>query len=102
MRLICRVRELRKALVVVLQGPIQRERDRIRAEFLGVNGLMPLLMKQRHGTHWTAAERVELAHHLRALAFLSPYLLVFLMPGSFVLFPLVAWWLDHRQIETSK
>jgi hypothetical protein len=58
---------------------------------------MPLLMKQRNGTRWTAAERVQLAHHLRNVASLSPYLVVFLMPGSFMLFPLVAWWLDRRR-----
>jgi len=80
-------------------SPLQRERDRIRAEILGIHGLMPLLMKQRNGLHWTAEDRAQLSHHLRHLTALSPYLVVFLAPGSFVLFPVVAWWLDRRRLR---
>ncbi|MEP6959461.1 MAG: hypothetical protein ABI980_12090 [Nitrospirota bacterium] len=60
---------------------------------------MPLLIKQWNGLHLTADERGQLADHLRTLALLSPYLVVFLAPGSFVLFPVVAWWLDRRQLK---
>jgi hypothetical protein len=58
---------------------------------------MPLLMKQRNGVRWTAEERAQLSQHLRSLTYLSPYLLVFLVPGSFVLFSVIAWWLDRRR-----
>lgn len=58
---------------------------------------MPLLMKQRNGVRWTADERAQLSHHLRNLISLSPYLVVFLVPGSFVLFSVIAWWLDRRR-----
>ena len=78
-------------------APISREGDRIRAEMLGIQGLLPLLMKQRNGSRWTSAERAQLRGHLRSLTSLSPYLLVFLAPGSFVLFPVLAWWLDRRR-----
>jgi len=60
---------------------------------------MPLLMKQRNGVRWTAEERMQLAHHLRHLTDLSPYLVVFLAPGSFILLPVVAWWLDRRRLK---
>jgi hypothetical protein len=78
-------------------APLRREGDRIRAEMLGIQGLLPLLMKQRNGNRWTPAERTQLRCHLRSLTSLSPYLLVFLAPGSFVLFPVLAWWLDRRR-----
>jgi len=90
---------LLKKLFAPLQGPLQRERDRIRAALFEVHGLMPLLMKQRNGARWTADERAQLSHHLRNLASLSPSLVVFLAPGSFVLFPVVAWWLDRRRLK---
>src|SRR5262249_42482190 len=92
-------REFVTKLLAPFQGPLQRERDRIRAEILGIHGLMPLLMKQRNGLSWTAEDRTQLSHHLRQLTDLSPYLVVFLAPGSFVLVPLVAWWLDRRRLK---
>jgi peptidoglycan/LPS O-acetylase OafA/YrhL len=42
-------------------------------------------MKQRNGVRWIADERAQLSRHLRNLTSLSPYLVVFLAPGSFVL-----------------
>lgn len=79
------------------QEPFHRERDRIRAEIISCQGLMPLLMKQRNGAPWTADERKELVDHLRRLSSLGPYLLALIAPGSFVLLPLMAWWLDRRR-----
>ena len=79
------------------QAPLLRERDRIRAEMQGIQGLLPLLMKQRNGSRWTPVERRQLRSYLRSLTSLSPYLLVLVAPGSFVLFPLMAWWLDRRR-----
>ena len=84
-------------LRAVLQDPWQRERQRIRAEF-GAQGLMPLLMKARNGAGWTKDERIQLWHHLREIASLSPYLIALLAPGSMVLLPVVAWWLDRRRV----
>jgi hypothetical protein len=79
------------------RDPFQREKDRIRAEILSFQGLMPLLMQQRNGRRWTVEERAQLAQHLRHLQSLSPYLLMLLAPGSFALLPLLAWWLDRRR-----
>jgi hypothetical protein len=64
---------------------------------LGIQGLLPLLMKQRNGNKWTPDERAQLRCHLRSLTSLSPYFLVFLLPGSFILFSVLAWWLDRRR-----
>ena len=73
-----------------------RERQLIIVELSRVRGLMALLMKPRNGMRWTAEERAELLVQLRALMYLSPYLATLALPGSFLLLPLLAWWLDRR------
>jgi hypothetical protein len=75
----------------------QRERDYVLREVLKVKGLMPLLMKQRNGLRWSAAERRELKETLKALSNLSPYLLALAVPGSMLMLPMLAWWLDRRR-----
>jgi hypothetical protein len=78
-------------------APFNRERDRIRAEMQRIQGLLPLLMKERNGSRWSPDERAQLQDHLRNLRALAPYVLVLLAPGSFILLPLLAWWLDRRR-----
>ena len=75
----------------------QRERDQVLAEVGRIKGLMPLLMKPRNGMRWTPDERTELTLQVRAVVRLSPYLALMILPGSFVLLPLLAWWLDRRR-----
>lgn len=75
----------------------RREQREVRAEIGRIHGLMPLLMKHRNGSPWSPQERRDLHEQLRALAHVSPYLLVFLLPGSFLALPLLAWWLDRRR-----
>ena len=67
------------------------------ADIVRMRGLMPLLMKNRNGGTWTAAERAELLIQLRILSRVSPYLLFLLLPGSALLLPVYAWWLDRRR-----
>lgn len=75
----------------------KRERERLIAEFSKVRGLMPLLMKRRNGGQWQRGERQQLLEQLRALKNLSPYLVVLALPGSVLLLPVLAWWLDRRR-----
>jgi hypothetical protein len=75
----------------------KREARYVLAELLAMRGLMPLLMKARNGGQWTAAEKAELLSQLRRLSRLSPYLLFLLLPGSALLLPAYAWWLDRRR-----
>lgn len=77
-----------------------REKKHLLGEILQVRGLMPLLMKQRNKGKWTAEDRAELAVHLRRLSDLSPYLVVLALPGSFILLPALAWWLDRRRTRS--
>ncbi len=74
----------------------RRQRDELLAEIHEIQGLLPLLMKRRNGGHWSRADRRELRRELGALAHVAPYLIVLALPGSFVLLPLLAWWLDRR------
>lgn len=75
----------------------RRERMHIAAQLGTVKGLMPLLMKRRNGSRWSRAERADLHGQLRALTYLSPYLILLALPGSFLMLPVLAWWLDRRR-----
>jgi hypothetical protein len=54
-------------------------------------------MKARNKQRWTREDRAELRMHLQRLSNISPYLIVLALPGSFLLLPLLAWWLDRRR-----
>lgn len=75
----------------------EREKKYILGEVLQVKGLMPLLMKPRNKQKWTAEDRAELRQHMQRISRLSPYLVVIVLPGSFMLLPALAWWLDRRR-----
>lgn len=77
----------------------KRQRDLLITEFAQIKGLMPLLMRHRNGGRWSPDERRALQLQLKALAHLSPYLVVLVLPGSFVMLPVLAWWLDRRRIR---
>jgi hypothetical protein len=88
---------MRPGLMNKMVDAQRRERDLILSEFVKAKGLMPLLMKRRNGGSWSRTERVELHERLRALANISPYLFVLILPGSFAFLPMLAWWLDRRR-----
>ena len=75
----------------------ERERRALLAECVQVSGLMPLLMKPRNKQAWSEADKRELQVHLNRLRNLSPYIVVFVMPGGFAMLPVLAWWLDRRR-----
>jgi hypothetical protein len=77
----------------------RREVCRILRELALARGMMPLLMKARNGNQWSADEKVEILGHLRRMAHLSPYLIALLLPGSVLLLPAYAWWLDRRRLN---
>jgi len=76
---------------------VQKERNYLIAEMVQVRGLMPLLMKRRNRQPWSEADRQELRAHLRRLRDVSPYIAVVVLPGGFVMLPVLAWWLDRRR-----
>jgi hypothetical protein len=75
----------------------EREKKYLVNEILQVKGLMPLLMKPRNKQRWTREDRAELRVHLQRLSDISPYLIVLALSGSFLMLPVLAWWLDRRR-----
>jgi hypothetical protein len=95
-----RVIKLRNAGVTAfraIRDLTEREKKYLLNEILQVKGLMPLLMKPRNNQRWTPEDRAELKGHLRRLSDISPYLIVLALPGSFLMLPALAWWLDRRR-----
>lgn len=74
-----------------------REKNRLRQELGKIKGAIPLLMKPRNGLKWTAQDRHELQRMLRAASAVYPYLIIWALPGSILLLPLLAWHLDARR-----
>ena len=75
-----------------------REKNRIRGELSQIKGALRLLMKQRNGGgSWSAEERAQLKQMLRSLSSVSPYLLIWAVPGSMLILPFLAWHLDTRR-----
>ncbi len=74
-----------------------RERHRFREELAHIKGAWPLLMKQRKGGTWTPEDKVQLKAMVRSASSVSPYLFIWAIPGSMVLLPFLAWFLDRQR-----
>ena len=74
-----------------------REKTRMRHELGKIKGALPLLMKPRNGGKWTAQDRLEIRRMLQAASAVYPYLIIWVLPGSIVLLPFLAWHLDVRR-----
>jgi len=79
-----------------------RENRRLRDELVLIKGAWPLLMKQRNGGKWTPEERKELKVMVRSASAVSPYLFIWAIPGSVLLLPFLAWFLDTRRKSRDK
>jgi len=89
---------MRKPIIVrTVMEMMDRERKYVLGEVVQITGLMPLLMKPRNHQNWTPEDKRQIVDHLRRLSMVSPYLAVMVMPGSFVVLPALAWWLDRRR-----
>lgn len=89
--------EAADGFVARLLGSQKRQANDLLADLVRMRGLMPLLMKHRNGGSWTRQEKAELLMQLRILSRVSPALLFLLLPGSALLLPVYAWWLDRRR-----
>ena len=95
-----RIAKFRTASVIAyrsIRDLTEREKKHLLSEILQARGLMPLMMKPRNKQLWTTEDKEELKVHLRRLSNISPYLIVLALPGSFLMLPALAWWLDRRR-----
>ena len=74
-----------------------REKRRLRDELALIKGAWPLLMKQRNGGKWSPEEKDRLKGMVRSASSVSPYLFIWAVPGSVLLLPLLAWFLDRQR-----
>jgi hypothetical protein len=74
-----------------------REQRRFRDELATIKGAWPLLMKQRRGGTWTPEDKAQLKAMVRSASSVSPYLFIWAIPGSVLLLPFLAWYLDTRR-----
>ena len=75
----------------------KRQAKDVVADIVRMRQLMPLLMKNRNGGRWTDDEKCELLTQMRIISRVSPYLFLLLLPGSVLLLPIYARWLDRRR-----
>ncbi|MCB1978976.1 MAG: hypothetical protein KDF25_06365 [Burkholderiaceae bacterium] len=74
-----------------------REQTRFRTELATMRGSVVWLVRQRRQGEWTAAERAHLREVMRSASSVSPYLIVWVVPGSMLLLPFLAWFIDRRR-----
>lgn len=74
-----------------------REKTRLKRELATLKGSVVWLLRQRRQGHWTAQEREHLRSVMRSASSVSPYLLIWVVPGSLLLLPFLAWFIDHRR-----
>ena len=79
-----------------------REKRRFRDELVHMKGAWPLLMKQRNGGTWTLEEKSKLKTMVRSASSVSPYLFIWAVPGSMLMLPFLAWFLDKRRKNKAK
>lgn len=75
----------------------QREQSRFRKELATMRGSVMWLLRQRRQGRWSAEERERLRGVMRSASSVSPYLLVWAVPGSLLLLPFMAWFIDRRR-----
>lgn len=81
----------------------KREKHRFRDELSAMRGAWPLLMKQRSGGgKWTDDDKVRLKSMVRSASSVSPYLFIWAIPGSMILLPFLAWFLDRQRKNRAK
>ena len=84
------------SLLTAVRDLRRREQGRLYAELRQVPGLFGLLMKPRNGARWSIEERTVLRVQLRGLSHLGLYATLLAVPGTSLVLPLLAWWLDRR------
>jgi hypothetical protein len=91
-------RERARVLTAPLRRNLYKQRGMLLEQVVAIQGFMHVLMKPTNTGHaWTREELRELRGHLRTLVKLVPILVIFILPGSVLLMPILAEVLDRRK-----
>lgn len=74
-----------------------REKSRLQREMATMRGSVVWLVQQRRQGNWSATERAHLRDVMRSASSVSPYLFVWVVPGSMLILPFMAWFLDWQR-----
>lgn len=74
-----------------------REKSRLKREMATMKGSVVWLVQQRRQGNWSAQERTHLREVMRSASSVSPYLFIWVIPGSMLLLPFMAWFLDKQR-----
>ena len=74
-----------------------REKNRFKRDMATIRGSVVWLVRQRRQGQWTAHERAHLREMMRTASSVSPYLVIWVVPGSLLLLPFLAWFIDRRR-----
>lgn len=75
----------------------RREKSRLAREVSTIKLSVVWLVQQRRQGQWDTAERAHLRGVMRSASSVSPYLLIWVVPGSMLLLPLMAWFIDGQR-----
>ena len=73
-----------------------REKTRFKREMATIRGSVVWLVRQRRQGQWTAHERAHLRDMMRTASSVSPYLVIWVVPGSLLLLPFLPLFIDRR------
>ena len=74
-----------------------REKSRLKREMATMKGSVVWLVQQRRQGNWTVDERAHLRDVMRSASSVSPYLFIWVIPGSMLILPFMAWFLDRQR-----
>lgn len=74
-----------------------REKSRLQREMATMKGSVVWLVQQRRQGNWDAVERARLRDVMRSASSVSPYLFIWVIPGSMLILPFMAWFLDRQR-----
>ena len=66
-----------------------------------IYGLVPIFINHRQGDRWTPKERAAVSRRLRVLAHVTSYVVLFVLPGSILFLPLLAWWFRRQTMSSN-
>ena len=84
-------------MIRMTRAALINQLDSAYIEMATLKGSVVWLVQQRRQGQWDAAERAHLREVMRSASSVSPYLFVWAIPGSMLILPFMAWFLDLQR-----